>query len=183
VKRGKYKMAAGCLAAECIWVAMIVVLSKVNGAATLFTLVIPFLLTSFALMFGNWSQHIFVDPERPTVDYHLTYNCINHIENLYTFNDGYHIVHHINSRLHWSDMPKRFLEDLPTYAKEGAIVFSDLHFMQVGLMTMTGQWSGLYKKMVHLTDEPKSEADVVADLKRRLAPCYHQPGMRTKVRH
>ena len=36
----------------------------------------------------------------------LRYNCMNHVENLFTFNDGYHIVHHMNSRVHWADMPQ-----------------------------------------------------------------------------
>ena len=30
----------------------------------------------------------------------------------------YHIVHHINSRLHWSEMPQRFVDELPTYAAQ-----------------------------------------------------------------
>lgn len=173
-KRNRMQMAVGCFVAEAIWFTSMYVLGRINFTAALFTLILPFVITSFALMFGNWSQHIFVDPDRPEVDYHLTYNCINHIENLYTFNDGYHIVHHINSVLHWSEMPNRFLRDLQIYSDQGAIIFSDLHFMQVGLYTMTGQWSNLYKHVVHLSDTPKSEQEVVTDLKRRLKPCTSQ---------
>merc|ERR1712178_351874 len=98
-------------------------------------------------------------------------NCINHIENLYTFNDGYHIVHHINSRIHWAEMPQRFLKELPKYAQEGAITFSGLHFFQVGLYVMTGQWSALAKAYVHLTDSPMSDEEVIKMLKSRLVPC------------
>merc|ERR1711904_458696 len=135
VKTNRVEMAVQCCVAEFLWLAGMCYGYSVNPIATTFTFVLPFFISSLAMMFGNWSQHIFVDPQRPTVDYALTYNCINHIENLYTFNDGYHIVHHVNSVLHWSEMPQRFLDELPTYAKQGAITFSGLHFFEVGVYT------------------------------------------------
>lgn len=170
-KAKRYQMAAETLVAHVSWLSVIWMLYKVDARATTYVLIVPFFVTSVMLMFGNWSQHIFVDPERPEVDYALTYNCINHVENLFTFNDGYHVVHHINSRLHWSEMPQRFLDELPKYAAEGAITFNGLHFFEVGLFVMTGQWSKLYKNYVHLSDEKKSEEEVVAMLKQRLLPC------------
>lgn len=81
-------------------------LYKLDTMATMTVLILPFCLCSFALMFGNWSQHIFVDPERPSSNYALTYNCMNTPENQLTFNDGYHIVHHIISFLHWTEVGK-----------------------------------------------------------------------------
>lgn len=45
------------------------------------------------------SQHIFVDPANPRSDYRLTYNCVDCPDNSRTFNDGYHIVHHLNSQV------------------------------------------------------------------------------------
>lgn len=137
----------------------------------MFVLIVPFVITSFALMFGNWSQHIFVDPSRPTVDHALTYNCINHVENLFTFNDGYHIIHHVNSRVHWSDMPQRFLDTLGEHAEKESINFVGLHFMQVGIYVMTGQLATLAKHYVHLSDTKKSEAQLIAMFKERLKPC------------
>ena len=55
-------------------------------------------------VFGNWSQHIFVDPKKPDCNYHLTYNIINTPLNQKTFNDGYHLEHHVQSRRHWSEV-------------------------------------------------------------------------------
>jgi len=182
-KTKRTEIMAQAIVSHLSWTASIIVLYQINPTATFFTLMLPFAITSFALMFGNWSQHIFVDPKRPTVDYALTYNCINHVENLFTFNDGYHIVHHINSRLHWSEMPQRFVDNLPTYAAEGAITFSGIHFFEVGLFVMTGQWSKLFKAYVDLSDNPKSEAEVVEMFKERLKPCYveaQEKGGKTK---
>jgi hypothetical protein len=59
------------------------------------------MITQFLFSFGNYSQHIFVDPQRADDNYALTYCCINAADNQYSFNDGYHITHHLNARLHW----------------------------------------------------------------------------------
>lgn len=84
-------------------------------------------------MLGNWSQHIFVDPANPHSSYSHTYNCVSSALNARGFNDGYHIVHHLNSKLHWADLPKRFLETLDKQAEERCLVFCDIDFMQVGI--------------------------------------------------
>jgi len=170
-KSRRYDMFAQNVICHSLWIGAIYYLYGINPTATLFTAILPFCVTSVLLMWGNWCQHMFVDPKRPTDDHALTYNCINHIENLYTFNDGYHIVHHINSRLHWSEMPQRFLDELPTYAAKEAICFNGLHFFEVGVLVMTGQWSKLAKAYVQLSDKPKSEDEIVAMMKERLVPC------------
>ena len=53
----------------------------------------------------------------------LSIQCMNHPDNQYSFNDGYHVTHHIKSRCHWAEMPKEFLDNLEDYAKNGVIVF------------------------------------------------------------
>lgn len=58
------------------------------------------------------SQHIFVDPSAPADDYKLAYNCLACPDNSRTYNDGYHIIHHTNSRLHWSELPSTFIQQL-----------------------------------------------------------------------
>ena len=50
--------------------------------------------------------------------YHVTYNCVANKDNQYTFNDGYHIQHHLNSQLHWSELPQRFLDTLPEHGHQ-----------------------------------------------------------------
>lgn len=71
------------------------------------------------LTFGHWSrsQHIFIDPERPSSAYGMAYNCLACPDNAVTFNDGYHIQHHLNSKAHWSDLPQRFLDTLDEHAR------------------------------------------------------------------
>ena len=66
----------------------------------------------FALMLGNFSQHIFVDPKDPASNYGLATNHLKVPFNMVTFNDGYHITHHVNSHCHWSEMPLHFINNI-----------------------------------------------------------------------
>lgn len=119
-----------CLAANG---AAFAALLRLNRVAATWTLVVPFFFSSFALMLGNWSQHAFVNPDRPRSAAGMTYSCLNHPDNQRTFNDGYHIQHHADSRLHWTLLPQRFMETLPQLAAEDALVFHGIHFFDVGI--------------------------------------------------
>lgn len=55
---------------------------------------------------------MFVDPQAPGSPYRSTYNCLACPDNARTYNDGYHIIHHLNSRLHWSQLPQQFAATL-----------------------------------------------------------------------
>eukprot|EP00894_Picocystis_sp_ML_P003519 jgi/Pico_ML_1/54036/g455.t2 len=90
-------------------------------------------------MFGNWSQHVFIDPKAPQNCYRMTYNCINCADNQKTFNDGYHIIHHLNSKLHWTQLPIQFMETIEKHIEEGALVFEGIGFFDVGLAIFTGR--------------------------------------------
>ena len=62
------------------------------------------------------SQHIFVDPEDQGNVFKSTYNCVACYDNQKTLNDGYHILHHINSQTHWSELPQRFIDTWDLHA-------------------------------------------------------------------
>ncbi len=52
----------------------------------------------------------------------MTYSCVAHADNQRSFNDGYHVQHHLNSRLHWSELPARFLKMMAQHAAaDGAL--------------------------------------------------------------
>jgi fatty acid desaturase len=52
----------------------------------------------------------------------MAYNCLACPDNAITFNDGYHIEHHLNPRTHWSELPSRYLANVSEHAKhEGGV--------------------------------------------------------------
>ncbi|CAI5942692.1 unnamed protein product, partial [Closterium sp. NIES-64] len=146
--------------------------------ATLWVVFVPFCLTSFLIMFGNFSQHIFIDPNNSRSNYALTYNCMNAPDNQKTFNDGYHILHHANSQIHWLDLPHRFMETLDVHAREDAIVFRELHFIDVGILVFTGQLKKLATYYVNIGQPQRTQEELVEMFKERLKPI--KPGSASK---
>lgn len=101
----------------------------------------------------------------------LTIQCMNHFDNQYSFNDGYHVTHHISSRCHWTEMPLHFLENLEEYAESKVLIFDGVGFFDVGLHVFFGWWDALYDNhYVHMTKEKRSREVVIAELKSFLKP-------------
>lgn len=136
-----------------MYVGGIYLLTYVNLLATLWCFVIPYLIVMTAFAFGNWAQHIFIDPQDNESNFALTYNCMDTPGNQTTFNDGYHVVHHLKAGLHWTEMPKYFHDTRELHFKSGALTFRGIHFMDVGIFVMTGQLRKLAKHYVHLGPE------------------------------
>ena len=77
IKQKRNKAAIRCLLGTVVFFTSTYYLFGVRPIATLFVLILPTIVLSFALMEGNWKQHIFVDPEEPENNYKSTYTCIN----------------------------------------------------------------------------------------------------------
>eukprot|EP00899_Mesostigma_viride_P003359 jgi/Mesvir1/13023/Mv06020-RA.1 len=150
--------------------AAVYALYQFSPVATTWVFLVPFCFSAVAMMFGNWSQHIFIDPDNHRSSYALTYNCIHAPGNLRTFNDGYHIVHHVNSKVHWSEMPAQFLSTLDRHVQEDALVFEGIHFFDVGIMVMTRRLHVLADRIVQIGPKKRTRAELVEMLHRRLAP-------------
>jgi len=129
-----------------------------------------FLMGPFALMLGNFSQHIFVDPKDPSNNYGLATNHLKVPFNMVTFNDGYHITHHVNSHCHWSQMPMHFIKNIDKYEEGGAICFKGLNFNDVSIALFTGRIEWLAKQIVQLRPDPLSHDELVAMMRERLQP-------------
>mmetsp|Transcript_57079 Transcript_57079/g.113481 ORF Transcript_57079/g.113481 Transcript_57079/m.113481 type:complete len:389 (-) Transcript_57079:144-1310(-) len=149
-----------------LWYPTIALLSNVNFLATLWVLIVPHFFSLTAMAFGNWSQHCFVDPQNRHSNYALTYNCIDTPGNQTTFNDGYHIVHHVNPRLHWSEIPEYFHKNKNKHLEGGAIVFRGLHFFDVGFLVMSKNLEKLARHYVHLG--PRETAPTLKEVEHKL---------------
>lgn len=157
------------------------------GLYAFYQFILPAVVTSLALMFGNWSQHMFVCPSLSTseallnsYEYNakLALNVINHFDNQVAFNDGYHITHHVKPVCHWTEMPYEFLMNLEKYAPHEPIMFDRSGFFDIGLNFLIrkqfdpdGAWKWAYEHFIHLTPEKRSFEEVKALLEERLKPC------------
>jgi fatty acid desaturase len=152
---------------ELLFWAVAVALLFVNWRATVTVLAVPFVVTRFAMMAGNWGQHAFIDPGSPANSYRNSITCINSTYNRRCFNDGYHIGHHLKATRHWTELPEEFLRNGPTYAAEDAIVFAEIDFFGVWLCLMLKRYNWLARRFVHLGEVDRSEEETIALLRSR----------------
>mmetsp|Transcript_68209 Transcript_68209/g.142543 ORF Transcript_68209/g.142543 Transcript_68209/m.142543 type:complete len:380 (+) Transcript_68209:151-1290(+) len=163
----KYQWLSSCITGLGLYLTVIFLLAKyANFLGTIWLLVVPHIVAMTAMAFGNFSQHIFVNPEDRHSNYALTYNCINTPGNKTTFNDGYHVIHHINARLHWSEIPETFYKMKDKHIAGGSLTFREVMFMDVGILVMTGQLQKLASYYVHLGS--KETAPTIGEVEKKL---------------
>ncbi|BDA41658.1 hypothetical protein COCOBI_02-4390 [Coccomyxa sp. Obi] len=170
--RRRFVLLGECLCTETAYILAVYMLWQWRPVATLWTMVLPYFLSSLALMFGNWSQHIFINPDNPSSAYGMAYNCVACPDNAITFNDGYHIQHHLNSKSHWSELPMRFLDTFDEHARQQALVFQKIGVFEVGLAVFLGRFDFLVQHML-ICGQPFASMDrevLVRVLKSRLKP-------------
>lgn len=141
-----------------------------HPAATLTVFVLPVLIARFAMMCGNWAQHAFVVANDPNNPYRNSITCIECTYNERCFNDGYHIGHHIQPRLHWTEMHRDFEENRAQYLDQGAIIFRRIDYFVIWALLMTHSYKTLAKYFVDLQEPRRSEQEIIQMLRERLGP-------------
>lgn len=173
--KGNRKLLKRLLVGEsAFWLTMAALLA-LNWQATVIVFVIPVLTIRTLMMAGNWGQHAFVDGADAGNPYRNSITCINTRYNRRCFNDGYHILHHLKPRTHFTEYPAEFEANKAEYGRQDAIVFDGIDFFQVWLFLMLGRHDWLAKRLVALPGAPiRDQAAAVAFLKSRLAPILEE---------
>ena len=172
-RRGRYALLRRTIVGELVFLAAAAALLAVSWRAALVVLVVPFVVTRFGMMAGNWAQHAFIDPASPENNYRNSITCINCTYNRRCFNDGYHIGHHLKQTRHWTDMPAEFEGNRAAYVREGAIVFEGVDFFVIWIFLMLRRYDRLAAHFVDLGDVKRSPAEIEALLRgrtRRIEP-------------
>jgi len=168
IQKNRYKVALNCILGELFFFISIIYLFTISPIATTFVFILPTIVVSFALMQGNWKQHIFVDPDDPMNNYKSTFTCINTLSNSLNFNDGYHIEHHENPAMPWYRLPEYFQNQMINYAKHDAFIFTGIGSTQVGRMVLNGQLDELADHYVNVGQKSRTRAELIAEFERRL---------------
>jgi len=166
-RKGRRSLMIRVAIGETVFYAVVAALLYANWRATLFVFVLPFLISRFGMMAGNWAQHAFIDATAPENCYRNSITCINSTYNRRCFNDGYHIGHHIKATRHWTEMPEDFQRNIRLYDAESAIVFSGVDFFQVWAALMLHRYDWLARRLVQLGEVPRSHEENVALLRTR----------------
>jgi len=176
-RRRRYNLLIKNAVAQNTFLIMLYFLYQWKPVATFYIFIAPFFVTSILLMLGNWCQHILVDPKRYDDSYALTYNLINTPMNKLTYNDGYHIVHHLQSQLHWSKLPEYFLKNKDKFIQNNSLTFKELDYLGIGILLFTGRYEELAKYYVHLgpPETRKSDKELAEQFKEWLKPIPAPP--------
>jgi fatty acid desaturase len=179
-RNGKRKLRRRILVGEGVYWTSVIVLLFVNPAATFVVFLLPLLVMRTMMMAGNWAQHAFLCPEQPENPLRASITCVGTRYNRRCFNDGYHAVHHVVPRCHWTEHPAEFERNIAEYVRNDAVVLEGVDFFQVWFLLMTGNWPRLARAFVRLPGAPaRTDAEVVAFLKTRVVPfAVALPGQR-----
>ena len=170
IRKGNVSVGLRCASGALIFVSCIALLFFFRPISTLFVFIIPAFILSFALMEGNWKQHIFVDPDDPDNAYKSTYTCINTHTNALNFNDGYHVEHHLSPNVPWHALPVLFQKHLQNYAKEDGFVFSGIGSSGVGRLVLAGKLDVLADHYLNVGQVQRTKEELIEEFKRRLKP-------------
>ena len=170
-RRNRYKLALRCITGEVLFFAALAYLLTQHPIPTFFVFGVPWAVISFAMMQGNWKQHIFVDPDDPDNNYKSTFTCINTPTNSRNFNDGYHIEHHENPGCFWYNLPEYFQKNLHNYVENDAFIFTGIGSMEVGRLVLNGDLDTLADHYVNVGQKKRTKEELIAEFKRRLVVC------------
>jgi fatty acid desaturase len=165
-RKRRHALAVRSVGGELVFFAVVGALAWLDWRSTIAVFAVPYVVTRFLMMCGNWGQHAFVDEATPESPYRNSITCINTGYNRRCFNDGYHIGHHIKPTRHWTEMPADFSDNLATYAHERAIVFAGIDFFGVWLCLMLKRYDWLARRFVPLEGAP-SQAEIIELLRSR----------------
>lgn len=100
----------------------------------------------------------------------LAYQAMNHFDNQLGFNDGYHVTHHLNSQVHWTDLPYEFLKNIDKYAEHDVMVFDGLSIFMAGFYSFLRRYDLIYNHHVSLGKEKMTYEEFLPWIKDRLKP-------------
>ena len=166
-RRNRLALRRRLLRGELAYLAGALGLAWVNWPAALGVCAVPFVVSRFIMMLGNWAQHAFIAPESPANCYTSSITCRNTRYNHQCWNDGYHVGHHLRPALHWTEHPRNFEQNIPHYVANDAIVFDGIHFLHVFCYLMGKRYDLLARHFVELRPVPRTEAQVTALLRAR----------------
>jgi fatty acid desaturase len=141
----------------------------VEWRAAVVVLVIPYVWMRLSFAAGNWAQHAFVDAGDPANSFKNTISCVQPDFNAGSFNSGFHIAHHSDLRLHWTELPADLERRAARYRQEQAIVFEGIEYGQVFLALMGKRYRWLASKHMPCGDSLEIIAERLAQRTRRLA--------------
>jgi beta-carotene hydroxylase len=98
---------------QVFFIAAMVSLLIINPINTLIVFLIPMTIVWLAFINFTYDDHVGLFSDN---DYEASFSKTGKLVNILIFNNGYHLAHHVEPRLHWSELPdihKRINDEYP----------------------------------------------------------------------
>lgn len=164
--RGRNKTCRRYLMGEVAWLVLACVAVSINWAAALVVFIVPMIMMRWLMMAGNFAQHAFVDIDNADDPFANSTNLTNTNYNHKSYNDGYHIIHHLRPAMHWTDMAQYYEDNVQDFVDADALVFDGIRDNQhVWFLLMTKNYDTLAEHMVNF--HGRTHEEKVAYIKNR----------------
>jgi fatty acid desaturase len=131
----------------------------------------PFFFVQAVNRANNWTEHAFINPERPHDPLGNSYTIVGSRFNTGTgFNEGYHATHHLSPGLPNHLWPKHFRDHIADYVAADHLVFQKTSTNDIFFMLMCKDFRALARYYVPLPGRTRSEAEIIRLLRERVAP-------------
>jgi len=121
----------------------------------------------------SYLWHAFVEESDPNNQYVNSLTILEGHDNIW--NEDYHVVHHHEPNVHWSNMPESYKKHIDDYAKCNATIFRDTEEGMLLKMMFTKDFKGMAKHFVDLNGTMTMK-EKEALLKRRLQVVVGEKG-------
>lgn len=180
-RRGRVKLLRQVLRGELAYGALVGLVLVLDWRAAVTLFIVPLCGTRFLMIAGNWAQHAFIDPDAPGVIWRNAITCVDCRYNRIAFNDGYHVSHHLKPNRHFTEHPQAFAADIERYVANDAVVFRGIDYFQIWLALMLKRHRWLARHVAEFGDSSRGEDELVALIRRRLAPIAPREGRAVRV--
>lgn len=155
---------------QAIFWSLVLTRLRFDWVAAVTLLIVPYLFVQAFNRANNWTEHAFINPERPDDPLGNAYTIVDSRFNTGVgYNEGYHAAHHLRPGLPNHLWPKAFRDRVEDYQAADHLVFQGTGANDIFFMLMFKDYKGLAKHYVPWPDRPRSEAEVIDLLRQRVA--------------
>lgn len=157
-------------AGQLLFALLFLVMLWVDWVAAILLVAVPYVFVQAANRANNWTEHAFINPDCPGDPLGNAYTIVDSPFNtVASYNEGYHATHHRHPGLANHLWPQSFRDEIDAYRAADHLVFRGISSNDIFFLLMNRDYRALARRYVPWPDRPRSEEEVVAMLRRRVA--------------
>ena len=155
---------------QLLFLTLFVAMLWIDWVAALLLVAVPYLFVQGANRANNWTEHAFINPVCPHDPLGNAYTIVaSPFNTVASYSEGYHATHHRHPGLPNHLWPQSFQDEIEAYRAADHLVFRGIASNDIFFMLMNKDYGGLAKHYVAWPDQPRTQEEVIAMLRRRVS--------------